>query len=190
MPVTKLDPRTALIVIDLQNASLATPREPHPMDEVVRNTGALADAFRHHGHLVVLVKVVGRPAGRTEQVRSAASAQRSASDADFIDDLAPRPGDLVIEKRNWGAFSGTGLEKLLRERGVTQVVVAGCATSIGVESTAREAYSCGLNVTLALDAMSDVSAEAHVNSATRIFPRLGETGMTREIIGLLAGSGG
>jgi hypothetical protein len=42
-----------------------------------------------------------------------------------------------------------------------------------------------VNVTLAVDAMTDTNPDAHINSVTRIFPRLGETGATREIIDLL-----
>jgi nicotinamidase-related amidase len=65
------------------------------------------------------------------------------------------------------------------------LVLAGVATSIGVESTAGHAYELGFNVTLALDAMTDMSLEAHDNSVVRIFPRLGETGSTQEIVDLL-----
>jgi nicotinamidase-related amidase len=61
----------------------------------------------------------------------------------------------------------------------------GVATSIGVESTARHAYEHGFHVTLAVDAMTDMSPDVHINSITRIFPRLGETGTTQEIIDLL-----
>ena len=59
------------------------------------------------------------------------------------------------------------------------------ATSFGVESTARHAYELGYNVTLAVDAMTDMNADAHTNSITRIFPRLGETGTAQQIIDLL-----
>ena len=90
-----------------------------------------------------------------------------------------------MTKRTWGAFTNTDLEAHLKSRGVTQVVIAGVATSIGVESTARHARELGFNVTLATDAMTDLNADAHNNSITRIFPRLGETGTTQEIIGLL-----
>lgn len=62
------------------------------------------------------------------------------------------------------------------------MVIAGIATSAGVESTARHAHELGFNVTLAVDAMTDGSVEAHLNSVTRVFPRLGETGTSREII--------
>jgi nicotinamidase-related amidase len=84
-----------------------------------------------------------------------------------------------------GAFTNTDLEARLKGLGVTQVVLAGVATSIGVESTARHAYELGFNVTLAIDAMTDLSLEAHDNSVARIFPRLGETGSTQEIVDLL-----
>ena len=52
-------------------------------------------------------------------------------------------------------------------------------------STAREAYALGFNVTIATDAVTDLNLAAHENSLTRIFPRLGETGTTQEIIDLL-----
>jgi nicotinamidase-related amidase len=90
-----------------------------------------------------------------------------------------------VTKRTWGAFTNTGLDQHLRKLGVTQVVIAGVATSVGVESTARHAYENGFHVTLAVDAMTDTSPDTHTNSISRIFPRLGETGTTREIIDLL-----
>jgi nicotinamidase-related amidase len=95
------------------------------------------------------------------------------------------PDDLVVTKRNWSAFYGTDLDLQLRRRGITQVVLTGIATSIGVESTARAAYEHGYNVTLAVDAMADGQEAAHRNSVERIFPRLGETGTTAEIIEVL-----
>jgi nicotinamidase-related amidase len=99
--------------------------------------------------------------------------------------LNQKPTDHIVTKRTWGAFAHTGLAAHLQKLAVTQVVIAGVATSMGVESTARQAYEAGFHVTLALDAMTDRDAEAHRNSIVRIFPRLGETGSTEEIIALL-----
>jgi nicotinamidase-related amidase len=98
-------------------------------------------------------------------------------------------GDIVVTKRNWGTFYGTDLDLQLRRRGVTQIVLTGIATSIGVESTARAAHEHGCHVTLAADAMTDINADAHRNSLERIFPMLGETGTTAEIVELLANNG-
>jgi nicotinamidase-related amidase len=185
MAVSTLDPKTALIVIDLQNGivSLAT---VHPIAGVVKHARALADAFRRKALPIVLVNVAGGAPGRTEQARS--RGEFPAGWADLVPELNRQPGDHPVTKRTWGAFSNTGLEEHLKNLGVTQVVIAGVATSIGVESTARHALELGFNVTLAVDAMTDMNPDAHANSITRIFPRLGETGTTREIIDLLEGT--
>jgi nicotinamidase-related amidase len=182
MAVTTLDPKTALVVIDLQKGIVALPTA-HPAGEVVWRASALADAFRSHGLPVVLVNVAGGAMGRTEQSRN--RGELPAGWADLVPELNEQPEDHRVTKRTWGAFTNTDLEDHLKKLGVTQVVIAGVATSIGVESTARHAYERGFNVTLAIDAMTDMSPEAHINSITRIFPRLGETGKTQEIIDLL-----
>jgi nicotinamidase-related amidase len=182
MPVTALDPKTALIVIDLQKGLVGLPTA-HPTNEVVKHARELADAFRRRGLPVVLVNVDGGAPGRAEQTRS--TRDFPAGWTDLVPELDPQPTDFRLTKRTWGAFTNTGLEKHLKDLGVTQVVVAGVSTSIGVESTARHAHENGFHVTLAVDAMTDMNADAHHNSISRIFPRLGETGTTQEIIGLL-----
>ena len=70
----------------------------------------------------------------------------------------------------------------MRQRGVTQIVLAGIATSAGVESTARSAYDLGYNVVLCEDAMTDRDADAHRHSVEKIFPRIGETDTTAAIL--------
>jgi len=69
-------------------------------------------------------------------------------------------------------------------------VLCGIATSIGVESTARDAYERGYNVSLVVDAMTDMKPEAHENSLAHIFPRLGETGTTDAVLALLEKASG
>lgn len=183
MPVSTLDPKTALVVIDLQKGIVTYPTA-HPAADIVKRASALADAFRRHGLPVVLVNVDGGAPGRTEQTRT--GDPRTAGWAVLVPELNRQPADLTVTKRTWGAFTNTQLHAQLKKLGVTQVVIGGISTSIGVESTARHAYELGFNVTLAVDAMTDMNADAHINSVTRIFPRLGETGTTKEIIDLLA----
>jgi len=184
MPITELDPTTALIVVDLQNAirSFATVT---PVDEVVAVTSRLVEAFRARELPIVWVTVSGGAPGRTESVRTAGARLSVENGLDVIAELGRQPHDLGVVKRTWGAFTGTDLDEQLRAQGVTQVVVAGIATSAGVESTARHAHELGYNVTLATDAMTDRSAEAHDYVTTTVFPRIGETGTTDEIIALL-----
>ena len=183
MAVTLLDSKTALIVIDLQKGILDYPTV-HPISEVITRANALAGEFRRQALPVVLVNVDGRPPGRTEQVRL--QGVMPPDWTDLLPELDPQSSDYLITKRSAGAFTNTGLEGRLKMVGATQIVVIGVATSQGVEATARQAYELGFNVTLAVDAMTDMSADAHFNSITRIFPRLGESGTTREIIDLLA----
>ncbi|MET7389414.1 hydrolase [Streptomyces sp. NPDC005529] len=193
MAVTTIDPRTALVVIDLQHGIVGNPGvAPHPAADVVERSARLADAFRGHGLPVVLVRVTAAADGSDALSGRTDGASRGRSFPEgwdvIVDDLAGHPEDITVTKRNWGAFYGTDLDLQLRRRGITQIVLTGIATSIGVESSARAAHEHGYHVTLATDAMTDLDAETHRNSVERIFPRLGETGTTDEILEVLAKS--
>jgi nicotinamidase-related amidase len=185
LPVTAIDPRTALLVVDLQRGTAGNPTV-HPMPEVTANASRLAAAFRQRDLPVVLIAFDLNAAtpGRSDLGR------RSFSVPDGFTDLVPeldqRPGDLVVTKRTWSGFAGTGLDDLLRERGVSQVVIVGVATSFGVESTARDAYDRGYHVTIALDAVTDLRVESHEHSVTAVLPVLAETGSTADILAFLA----
>lgn len=182
MALTMLDPNTALIIVDLQKGIVTLPAI-HSIDDVIQRTSALVDAFRERSLPVALVNVAGGAPGRTEQPRQMGSPPDGWTD--LIPELNRQPSDIVVTKWTWGAFASTDLETQLKERGVTQVVIAGMATGTGVEATARQAYEQGFNVTLAIDAMADRRPEAHDYSIKNVFPRLGETGTTEEIIALL-----
>jgi nicotinamidase-related amidase len=184
MTLSTLDAKTALIVVDLQKGIVGMP-VVHPIGPVIDHAVALIEAF-HAQHLpVVLVNVAGVAPGRTEQGQRRAGGF-PADFTDFIPEIVRRPDDIVVTKRTWGAFANTDLDQRLKALDVTQVVVIGVATGTGVESTARQAYEHGFNVTLAVDAMTDTRAEAHEYSIRNIFPRLGETATSKDIIDLLA----
>ena len=95
-----------------------------------------------------------------------------AAYSEFPEDFPPHPGDIIVVKRHWGAFTGTELDLQLRRRGVTQIVLAGISTSIGVESTARSAWENSYNLIFAEDAITDVDAASHTHTFTKIFPHL------------------
>jgi nicotinamidase-related amidase len=184
MTLTAIDPKTALVVIDLQNGITSVPTV-HPMSEVIERAARLASAFRSHGLPVVLVNVDGGAPGRTDLNRPSLSPLPGWTD--IVPELDPQPGDLRVTKRTWGAFTNTSLDAQLRELGVTEVVLVGVSTSAGVESTARAAHELGYHVVLATDAMSDRDADLHRNSVERVFPRLGETASTADILVMLGG---
>jgi nicotinamidase-related amidase len=184
MSITKLDDVAALVVIDLQKGIVASPTV-HPASEVIDRVARLARAFRERGLPVVLVNVTGAAPGRTDAAASAAKVARPPDWADLVPELKQQPEDYLVTKQRWGAFHGTSLDEYLRGRGVTQILLTGVATSIGVESTARSAYDLGYHVVLVTDAMTDRDAEAHRHSVEKIFPRLGESGTTDEVLKLL-----
>ncbi|MET9026058.1 isochorismatase family protein [Nocardia sp. NPDC004168] len=190
MTVTALDPSSALVLVDLQNALIDAPTVPYTGREVVARAVELARAFHEHSAPVVLVRMTARADGADAAPGRSDISSPPGSLPDgwdvIVDDLAGHPDDITVTKRTWGAFHGTDLDLQLRRRRVTQIVLAGLTTSIGVESTARAAFEHGYHVTLATDAMADLNVEAHRNSIERIFPLLGETGCTAEIVENLA----
>ncbi|WP_114699879.1 hydrolase [Nocardia mexicana] len=190
MPATTLDPRTALVLIDLQRGIVGAPTGPHAAADVVSRGAELARGFRKAGLPVALVRVsfapdgADAPPGRTDAATPTGPLPQGWDQ--LVGELDVQPTDIVITKRHWGAFHGTELDLRLRRRGVTGIVLGGIATSIGVESTARAAHEHGYNITLATDAMSDRDTDSHTHSLTKIFPRLGESATTQEILALLA----
>ncbi len=182
MPITTIDDRSALIVIDLQKGIIGL-LGADASREIVARSARLAEAFRARGLPVVLVNVSGMPPGRTSTPRPTLSFPPDW--AELVPELNRQKSDHTVTKQRWGAFLGTDLDAYLRGQGVTEVVLTGIATSAGVESTARSASDLGYHVALVVDAMTDRSAEAHRHSVETIFPRLGETGTTDEVLDLL-----
>lgn len=179
-----LDPKvTALVLIDLQRGIVGRQLAPYAAADVVRNGVRLADALREKGGLVVFVRVmvaevlnlpVDAPTPRPANIPPEAS--------ELVPELNRQPGDVVVTKRQWGAFYGTDLEQQLRRRDIRTIVIGGIATNLGVESTARAAHDRGYELVFAEDAMTSFSAEAHVFVVSTIFPRMGRVRSTEQIL--------
>ncbi|WP_326687134.1 MULTISPECIES: isochorismatase family protein [unclassified Streptomyces] len=186
MALSAIDPKSALVLVDLQKGITRIPGAPYTPAEVIERGARLATAFRLRGLPVVLVNVTGTPPGRIETPLSGRGGEAPAPDwADLVPELDIQDTDIHVTKQSWGAFYGTSLDLELRRRGVTQVVLGGIATRFGVESTARAAHEHGYNVTVAVDACTDMSADGHRASVEGVFPRLGETATTAEILATL-----
>ncbi len=176
---------TALVVIDLQKGIAGRPTQPYTAQDVVKNAGMLVEAFREHTMPVFLVHVVHAPETMLK-VQSDTSFDRPAflppDWSEFVPEIAPVPSDVVIAKKQWGAFYGTELELQLRRRGMDTIVLCGIATEYGVESTARSAYEMGFQQVFAEDAMTSGAADAHYAAVNFILKRMGRVRKTREII--------
>ena len=187
----KLDAATtALVLIDLQQGILPYAKAPYDATAVLAHAAPLATAFRAAKAPVVLVKV-GFSADGGDALKAIVDAPNppGAPPADWMADpaeLPPQVGDLHIVKRQWGAFHGTELDLQLRRRGIRTIVLAGIATSIGVESTARFAWELGYDIVFAEDATSGPDAAMHANSFEKVFPRLGRVRKTADVLAALA----
>ena len=182
----QLDPKTtALVLIDLEHGIVGLPLKPHTGADVVARSARLAEAVRASGGTVVYVHVklnetLALPADQPMRDPNAPPPPASASE------LVPECGyqaktDLLVTKRQWGAFYGTELDQLLRRRGVKTLVLAGIATNFGVESTARAGFDRGYEIVFAEDAMTTLSAEMHGFATQHVFPVIGRVRTAAEV---------
>jgi nicotinamidase-related amidase len=131
-----MPPGTALLVIDMQNATIAM---AHRAAETVAAIAGLSERARAAGVPVVTVRQRGEdmvPGTEGWRVVSA---------------LAPREGEPVVDKTTPDSFLDTDLDATLKALGVTEVIVTGFATEVCVDTTARQALSRGYDLVVVAD---------------------------------------
>jgi nicotinamidase-related amidase len=176
---------TALVVIDLQKGIAAMPTKPYPAHDVIENAAKLVNTFRINEMPVFLVHVTTTKDTMLNVISDESFSRPSAPSphwAEFVSEIAPTPKDIIIDKKQWGAFYGTDLELQLRRRKMDTIVLCGIATDYGVESTARFAYEYGFQQIFAEDAMASRSDEQHNAAVNFIFKRMGRVRKTNEIL--------
>ena len=185
----KLDPKkTALVVIDLQQGIVARQTAPYTPSQVIERSDRLAKRLRARGGTIVYVRVdmnnflqlpVDQPSRDPNAPPLPAAASELVAEAGF------QTGDVFITKRHWGAFAGTELEQVLRQRGIDTIVLTGISTNAGVESTARQETGLGFALVVVEDACSSTDAESHKFAFEKTFPRLTRVRSTEEVIAAL-----
>jgi len=180
---------TALVLIDLQHSNVARTLAPHSSKLVVENGARLADAVRRNGGTVVYVRVLVNELQHSQAditVGRDPSAPPLPPEAwEIVAAAGLQADDIVIDKRQWGAFHGTSLDQQLRRRGIRTLILGGIATNFGVESTARAAHDLGYALVFAEDAMSSVKEEMHQFAIQNIFPVLGRVRSTADMLAML-----
>lgn len=179
MSITAIDRASALIAVDLQKGILGL-TAVDDVARIVEHTSKLADAFHSADLPVVWVTAVQPPPGRAESPLPGGEPPAGFTDLDPR--LPVFATDIFIPKRALSAFSNSGLATELARLGITQVVITGLATGMGVESAARSAYDAGFNVTIASDAVADPVPERAARSFEHVFPQIAETGTTDAVI--------
>jgi nicotinamidase-related amidase len=135
--------RTALIVIDFQNAVFQAPAA-HQADVVMGRIGKLIAAARAASTPVIYV----------QHGEAGCEWETGSEGWHFPAQIAPQAGDFVSAKSQCDAFFGTGLRAHLVEKGIERVVICGYATEFCIDTNVRHAASSGLAVVVAADAQT------------------------------------
>lgn len=114
---------------------------------------------------------------------------RGEPGCDIVPPLAPMPGETVIDKPGKGAFHATPLASVLRDLGVTQLVLAGVTTEVCVQTTMREANDRGFDCLLVEDATASYFPEFKAATLEMIVAQGGIVGWTATLAALLQALG-
>jgi biuret amidohydrolase len=159
---------------------------------VLPNAKRLLEAFRgakreaiytRHGPLLpdgrdMIARRRVRDADSLESLNKPTLWHKGTPEHAIVDALAPREGELVIDKNTSSAFNSTGIEFLLTNMRIETLIIAGMATEMCVEATARDAADRGWNVILVEDATATFYPEHHrasLSAFARVFGKVWTT---------------
>lgn len=202
----KVDPKhTALVIVDVQNDFCAPggmmEKEGNDLEAVQEMAAALPRVIgeaRKAGVLVVFVRNVYSTEANhylSDAWLEQASRRRNGSytvwpvcapgswEGDFYGDVQPLPGEPVITKHRFSAFHNTDLETVLRARSIRTVVLAGVATNVCVETTAREAFVRDYYVVFLSDGTATYDRAAHDATLLVIDQFFGQVAGIDDLIG-------
>jgi nicotinamidase-related amidase len=183
--------QTALVLIDVQNGTLAMPLAPYNARDIIARAANLAHHCAAAGVTVVLVRVhfsegyADKPHSLIDTAMMLPQGGLPADWSAFPAEIAAIKADVVITKRQWSAFYGTELDLQLRRRGITTIILGGLMTNFGVESTARDAWQHNYSVVLAEDVSSSIGADLHQFAIANTLPRVSMVRPAAEIMAAL-----
>jgi nicotinamidase-related amidase len=183
-PITVDPKRMALVIIDMQRDFLepggfgeALGNDVSRLQRIVPACAALLAGLRSHRVPIIHTREGHRPdlsdAPRAKLERGAPAMRigdagpmgriliRGESGHDIVADLAPLPGEPVVDKPGKGAFYQTDLELMLRNRGIDTLLVCGVTTEVCVHTTIREANDRGYRCIAVADCCASYFPEFH-----------------------------
>jgi ureidoacrylate peracid hydrolase len=195
-----LDPATtALVLIEYQNDFTSDGGALHDaVAPVMESTGMLAKtvelvaAARAAGVTIMHAPITfadgygelsAHPYGILKGVVDGKAFVKDTWGARIVDDLAPQPGDIVVEgKRGLDTFASTNLDFILRSKGIRTIVLGGFLTNCCVESTMRSGYENGYQVYTLTDCVAATSQAEHDNAISFDFPMFSVPATAGEVI--------
>ena len=183
-----LDPSTtALVLIEYQNDFTTEGGVLHgavsevmTATDMLTKTKAVVAAARAAGATIMHAPITfvegyheisSHPYGILKGVVDGNAFVKGSWGAAIVDDLAPQPGDIVVEgKRGLDTFASTNLDFILRSKGIQTIVLGGFLTNCCVESTMRTGYENGYRVITLTDCTAATSTAEHENALTYDYP--------------------
>ena len=195
----------ALLIVDMQNDFV---REGAPMEvpdarSTIRQHQELLACCRAAGIPIIYTKFIAGPkrtlmwewspqlapptcACQRGFRRFYADVDQELDCTDIVEEISPMPGDYLVEKYGYGAFSNTNLKDILRSLQVASLIVTGTVTQICVEETAREAFHQGYKTTIVSDAVSSYIPDLHAATLKNFAFKFGWVSATAEVLQALS----
>jgi nicotinamidase-related amidase len=202
-----MDPnKTAVVLVEFQNDFTS---EGGALHGAVKDSMEATDMLTHAQEAVAAARAAGvtiihapiqfaegygeitsHPYGILKGVVDTNAFVKGSWGADFVGEMAPQPGDIVLEgKRGLDAFASTNLDFILRSKGIETVALGGFLTNCCVESTMRSAYEKGFEVVTLTDCVGATSAEEHANAITYDYPMFSKPMSGADFVAELSGAG-
>jgi nicotinamidase-related amidase len=156
---------------------------------VVPNVVRLTQAFRRLGSPVIYTRCVSLRGDGSDQTWRHRSfglvCTVDSKDAQILEEIAPQEGDIVLDKTGSSVFNSTNAEHLLRNMGITTLVVTGIFTNSCVEGTTRDAGDLDFRVLIAENACAAMSPSGHKSALDYLDANFCHVKPTEEILALL-----
>lgn len=194
--------KTALIVVDMQNAFMPLPVAHAPCEmapKIVPQINRLAQAVRETGGVVVWIQTACTPGDKItwsnahnivshdRALMRFAALERGSEGYALYPEMDARPDDLYVEKHRFSAFiqGSSDLDQILREQGVDTVLITGTVTNVCCESTARDAMMLNYKVIMVSDCNAADNDEEHNATLRAIYLTFGDVMDSNMLIDLL-----
>ncbi len=162
-------PRSAVIVIDVANdfvypggviADAGGAEYQRRAQGILPALGRLLDAARRAGVTVIYTTDAHQP-GDSELKKWPPHAMRGTPQAEIVQELSPRPGDVVLEKRTYSPFLSTDLDAELKHRAIERLYIVGLHTDCCARHTSGDAFQRGYDLVWVTDALQAFTDDAH-----------------------------
>lgn len=154
----------ALLIINMLNDFVYGKSKYEHAKDIIEPIIEISNYFRDHNFPVIYLCDSHFKEYDREITILGEHAIEGTEGAKVIEPLSPKKEDLIIKKRKYSGFYGTGLDELLREMNMKNLVFSGLLTSLSIRHTVADAYYRNYNCIMLTNACCDVKKDLHLKS--------------------------